>query len=112
LKDGERRASEKFYERVKTDVEEIKKNSTVEGQAKLNEQREHPLSVFNRYKTFESTYNTLTEKMKEIQDKLSETKEKLKDYTKEELDEAEKTIREAFEVSTSSEGASSSSRVQ
>jgi hypothetical protein len=99
LRDSERLSNEKFFDRVKTEVEQIKSDSTQEGQLKLSEEREHPISVFNRFKTFEHSYQVLQEKMKEVQEKMESAKEKLKDYSQEEIEVARAKIAEAFGMS-------------
>lgn len=96
LRESQERATDNFMDRVKKDVEEIKSNSTKEGQEKLNAQKEHPVSVINRYQTYEHQLKVLKAKMEEAQRIMDEAEAKLKTYTKEEIDEAYQTIKNAI----------------
>ncbi len=99
LRESHERANDKFMDRVKKDVEEIKTNSTKEGQEKLNAQKEHPVSVINRYQTYEHQVKVLRAKLEESEKNMKDAEEKLKTYTKEEIDEAYDTIKKAQDQS-------------
>ena len=99
LRDGERRANERFYERIKRDTEKVVSDASVEGQQRLNSEREHPISVYNRLKTFENNVGVLKEKLAFAQAELQKTQDKLKnEYSEEEIKEAHEKVKEAFNL--------------
>ncbi len=96
LRESQERASDKFMDRVKKDVETIKKDATKEGQDRLASEREHVLSVINRFQTYEHQRGVMKAKMEEAQRIMDEAEQKLKEeYTKEEIEEAQSKLKSA-----------------
>lgn len=95
LREAQEKSDVQFFNRVKKDVEKTKKSGTKEGQEELAEQKEHPISVFSRFKTFEHTVEVLTKKLEEATNNMKKAEEDMAQFTEEEIENAKKEVMEA-----------------
>lgn len=87
-----------FYDRLKTEREELKKNASAEGQRELNEKKEHPVSVYHRIINNQHTIGVLEAKLKEARESVEKDEELLgTQYTDEEIDNAKQVVENAMQ---------------
>lgn len=86
-----------FEKRKISMAEKVREDGTKEGQKRLAEQKENPLSIKKRLEDSETFISQIRAQLEECEEVRAKAIEKLKDYTEEEIKEAEKKIK-ALEI--------------
>jgi hypothetical protein len=86
-----------FEQRKIKMAEKVREDGTKEGQKRLAEQKENPLSIKKRLEDSETFISQIKAQLEECEEVRTKAIEKLKDYTEEEIAEAEEKIK-ALEI--------------
>lgn len=86
------KADEAFAERTEWLKKKAIEDGTKEGQERLANQRENPMSLIDRIENSEARIKALNQQLNELEEIYSKAQAKLGSYTQEELDEARKKL--------------------